>query len=41
MKFYKRFSVEQEEYYAEDMKNMSHVTKAEHMRGNTLMENFK
>ena len=39
--FYEKFSVEQEDYYGEDMKNMAMVTKAEHMQGNLLMENFK
>ena len=39
--FFGKFSVNQEDYYQEDLKKLSTVTKQEHMKGNQLMENFK
>ncbi|KAL4217145.1 Transcription initiation factor TFIID subunit 5 [Mactra antiquata] len=39
--FFNKFSNDQEEYYSEDLKKLSTVTKAEHMKGSQLMENFK
>lgn len=39
--FFEKFSKDQEEYYKDDLKKLSTVTKKEHMQGNLLMENFK
>jgi transcription initiation factor TFIID subunit 5 len=36
-----RFSTDQEDYYQEDLKKVSFITKKEHMKGSDLMENFK
>ncbi|XP_060561519.1 LOW QUALITY PROTEIN: transcription initiation factor TFIID subunit 5-like [Ruditapes philippinarum] len=41
VKFFVKFSLDQEEYYVEDLNKLSTVTKAEHMKGSQLMENFK
>ncbi|XP_052079379.1 transcription initiation factor TFIID subunit 5-like isoform X2 [Mytilus californianus] len=41
MEFFHKFSGEQEYYYQDDLKQLSSVTKREHMRGNQLMDNFK
>lgn len=40
-KFMERFSIDQEDYYQEDLKKVSFITKKEHMKGSDLMENFK
>ena len=40
-KFIERFSSDQEDYYQEDLKKVSFITKKEHMKGSDLMENFK
>ena len=40
-KFIERFSSDQEDYYQEDLKKVSFITKKEPMRGSDLMENFK
>ena len=39
--FFQKFSVDQEDYYQEDLMKLSTVTKRDHMRGNQLMDNFK
>lgn len=39
--FFGRFSPDQEWYYQDDLLKLSTVTKAEHMEGNQLLENFK
>ncbi|KAK3083461.1 hypothetical protein FSP39_023256 [Pinctada imbricata] len=39
--FFQKFSIEQEDYYQDDLNQLSTVTKKEHMKGNQLMENFK
>lgn len=39
--FFSKFAEEQEYYYQDDLKQLSTVTKREHMRGNQLMDNFK
>ena len=36
-----RFAPDQEEYYQDDLKKVSFITKKEHMKGSDLMENFK
>lgn len=40
-KFMERFAPDQEDYYKEDIKHLSFITKKEHMKGSDLMENFK
>ncbi|XP_046457923.1 transcription initiation factor TFIID subunit 5-like [Daphnia pulex] len=40
-KFMERFSTDQEDYYQDDLKKVSFITKKEHMKGSDLMENFK
>lgn len=40
-KFMERFSPDQEDYYQDDLKKVSFITKKEHMKGSDLMENFK
>lgn len=40
-KFIERFAIDQEDYYQEDLKKVSFITKKEHMKGSDLMENFK
>lgn len=40
-KFMERFASEQEDYYQDDLKKVSFITKKEHMKGSDLMENFK
>ena len=40
-KFMERFSTDQEDYYQEDLKKVSFITKKDHMKGSDLMENFK
>ena len=39
--FFQKFSVNQEDYYQDDLTKLATVTKQEHMKGNQLMENFK
>ncbi|CAI9728746.1 transcription initiation factor TFIID subunit 5-like [Octopus vulgaris] len=39
--FFDKFFKYQEKYYSEDLMKLSTVSKKEHMKGNTLMENFK
>ena len=39
--FFRNFSREQEDYYQDDLNQLSFVTKKEHMKGNQLMESFK
>ncbi|XP_067687895.1 transcription initiation factor TFIID subunit 5-like [Haliotis asinina] len=39
--FFGKFSLDQEEYYREDLMKLSTVYKKEHMAGNQLMDNFK
>lgn len=41
VKFMERFGPEQEEYYQEDVKRLSCLTKKEHMKGNEFMDNFR
>ena len=41
LNFFEKFSVDQEEYYAEDLKQLSTVTLSEQMEGNQLLDNFK
>jgi len=41
LKFMERFAPDQEEYYKDDLKKVSFITKKEHMKGSDLMENFK
>ena len=33
--------MDQEDYYTEDLRQLVTVTKADHMRGNQLLDNFK
>jgi transcription initiation factor TFIID subunit 5 len=40
-KFFDKFSLEQEEYYQEDIQKLSFVIKKEHMQGHELMDNFR
>ncbi|XP_052812149.1 transcription initiation factor TFIID subunit 5-like isoform X1 [Mya arenaria] len=40
-KFFLKYSLDQEPYYAEDLNKLSTVTKPEHMKGSQIMENFK
>lgn len=40
-KFMEKFTQDQEDYYQEDLKKISIITKKEHMKGSDLMENFK
>jgi len=40
-KFMERFTPDQEDYYKDDLKKVSFITKKEHMKGSDLMENFK
>ncbi|XP_042903545.1 transcription initiation factor TFIID subunit 5 [Parasteatoda tepidariorum] len=39
--FMDRFGPEQEEYYLEDVKKLSCLTKKDHMKGNEFMDNFR
>jgi len=39
--FFGKFENDQEDYYKEDMKQLSTVSKQEHMKGNQLLDNFK
>ena len=39
--FFDKFSLDHEWYYQEDLLQLSTVTKAEHMAGNQLLDNFK
>ncbi|KAG0426796.1 hypothetical protein HPB47_026118 [Ixodes persulcatus] len=41
VKFMERFGPEQEEYYQEDVKRLSCLTKKDHMKGNEFMDNFR
>lgn len=41
VKFMERFGPEQEEYYQEDIKRLSCLTKKDHMKGNEFMDNFR
>lgn len=41
IKFMERFGPEQEEYYQEDVKRLSCLTKKDHMKGNEFMDNFR
>lgn len=36
-----KYSISLEEYYQNDLKKLSHVTKREHMAGNELTDTFK
>jgi len=40
-KFMERFGPDQEDYFQEDLKKVSFITRKEHMKGSDLMENFK
>ncbi|KAK3575934.1 hypothetical protein CHS0354_006251 [Potamilus streckersoni] len=39
--FYEKFCMDQEDYYQEDLRKLSTVTKKEHMQENQLMDNFR
>ncbi|ELT88262.1 hypothetical protein CAPTEDRAFT_225253 [Capitella teleta] len=41
IQFFYKFSADQEWYYQEDLVQLATVTKAEHMAGNQLLDNFK
>ncbi|XP_060063329.1 transcription initiation factor TFIID subunit 5-like [Ylistrum balloti] len=41
VEFFEKFHSDQEDYYQDDLRQLSTVVKREHMQGNTLMENFK
>uniref|UniRef100_A0A1B6DEK0 Transcription initiation factor TFIID subunit 5 n=1 Tax=Clastoptera arizonana TaxID=38151 RepID=A0A1B6DEK0_9HEMI len=41
IKFMDKFSIDQEIYYQEDLKRLSHVTKKDHMKGHELTDTFK
>lgn len=40
-KFMERFGPDQEDYFQDDLKKLSFITRKEHMKGSDLMENFK
>ena len=41
VRFYNKFAEDQEVYYQGDLKQLSTVTRKQHMHGHELMENFK
>ena len=41
VKFFEKFKIDQDDYRGGDLNQLSTVTKAEHMSGNQMMENFK
>ncbi|XP_046989330.1 transcription initiation factor TFIID subunit 5 [Schistocerca americana] len=41
IKLMEKFGPDQEEYYQDDLKRLSHVTKKDHMKGNELTDTFK
>ncbi|OWF36015.1 transcription initiation factor TFIID subunit 5-like [Mizuhopecten yessoensis] len=41
VEFFEKFHTDQEDYYQDDLRQLSTVVKQEHMQGNSLMENFK
>ena len=41
IRFFKKYSNDQEYYYQDDMTQLSTVTKAEHMTDNQLLQNFR
>lgn len=41
IQFMERFGCDHEEYYQDDLKRLSHVTKKDHMKVNELTDTFK
>lgn len=40
-KILERFGPDQEDYFQEDLKKLSHVCKTDHLKGNELTDTFK